>query len=564
MLALILASPSVHSTVSITISGVNETQDRNIRQFVGLPEDTSPRRLKRFIESIPANADKALQSEGYYNALYDIEKKGVGDSTTVLIRVTPGQPVRINALTVDIENDAREDNLFMTVTKRLPISSGQVFTHANYENSKTLLINTALDRGYFDFQFVKSEVRISRKNSTAAIILVADSGFRYTFAGVEFKSDYFADDFLRRYIPFQQGDYYESKTLANVTRQMQNSGFFNKVKVLPKRGIEYGKQVPIVVEVERKQKNYIGIGLGFATDTEWRTKLTWSKPVVNKSGHSFDSALGVSKVEQDLTFQYRIPRVSNPLYNYWSIEYGIKNFIDDDIPSLLNTVNLRRVKRNKRGWTESLFIRWERERYEKAGERDQTDLLLPGISFSKNKSQGQPFPTRGYNANFQFLYGSKDLLSDIDLYKGVASYKYLRSFADRNTLIFSVQYGVISSNNFGRVPISQLFFAGGDRSIRGFDYRSVSPRNSAGLATGGRFLEVGSLEYNHRVRERWAGALFVDAGRAYNNIDEPYSVGAGFGVRWFSPVGPFRVDLAWDVSEDDPGVTVHLSIGPDI
>ena len=137
-------------------------------------------------------------------------------------------------------------------------------------------------------------------------------------------------------------------------------------------------------------------------------------------------------------------------------------------------------------------------------------------------------------------------MSDIDIYKSTLSYKWLKAFDKKNTFILSLQYGAIESNDFRRVPVSQRFFAGGDRSIRGFKYQSVSPRNPAGDAVGGRYLEVTSVELNHRFRPRWAAAAFIDTGRAFNNFDSAYSVGAGVGIRWLSPVGPFRVDIASD------------------
>jgi len=128
-----------------------------------------------------------------------------------------------------------------------------------------------------------------------------------------------------------------------------------------------------------------------------------------------------------------------------------------------------------------------------------------------------------------------------------------------------LQYGAIHSNDYDRVPTSQRFFAGGDRSIRGFQFRDLSPRNSDDEAVGGRFLEVLSLEYNYRFLDRWSGALFADAGRAFNSFSAPYSVGVGAGIRWQSPVGPFRIDIATPVSEDNrDGVRVHISLGPDL
>jgi len=564
LISLLLALSSPASALNVKVLGVDAIVARNISHFLGKPRDDSPRALKKFIESIPLNANKAMHAIGYYNAAYDVQQTGNAEKFQLTVSVVAGQAVKISKINIQIQNEAQVDPGYMPVIGRIPIRGNSVFTHADYENTKSVLINAALDRGYFDFEFTTSSVRVSREESTAEITLIADSGERYRFADVEITSDYFSPEFIRGYIPFKTGDHYEARLLATLTQQMQTTGYFDTVKVVPRRGIVHGKTVPVALDVVRKDKNYIGIGLGYDSDTRWRTKLTWSKPLVNKKGHSFESEFGLSEPQQNLSFQYRVPRRRDPLNNYWSLEYGLLNRSEENNDSFLSTFNIQRIKKNRRGWRESWFVRWERERYEISGVKDNSDLLLPGISYSKNKSVGTPFPSKGYTVSAQFTYGSRKLLSDIDLYKATFNYKWLRTFADINTLIFSLQYGAIRSNNYDRVPVSQRFFAGGGRSVRGFDYRTLSPLDEKGNPVGGRFLEVFSAEYNYRFRERWAAALFVDTGRAFNSKDEGFNVGVGTGLRWMSPVGPFRVDFAYGISDKDPDFTFHLSLGPDL
>ncbi len=560
----VLVFGSMAHALAIKIEGVSRGLADDIRLHVGQPVEETRAAVTAFANTIPENANKAMNAAGFYRARYVIGYTGTADAPAITITVKPGEPVRISSLAISIDGDARLDAGYMPVIARIPVRRNGVFTHADYESTKNTLFDAAQNRGYFDFKFTTSTVKISRENGTADITLAATSGQRYRFGDVTFTTDYFTDELLTRYLPFKPGDFYESANIATLTRDLQTTGFFESVRVLPIREQIANGIIPIRVAVTRRDKNQIGLGVGFATDTEWRTKVTWSKPTLNTAGHSFDSALELSEVEQNISFQLRIPRKKNPLTNYWSLEYGLQNLEVDETQSFLSTLNLQRVRQTSNDWRESQFIRWERERSTIGGVEDETDLVLPGIGWSKNKSTGLPFPTNGYSASVQFMYGSRFLLSDIDFYKSTLNYKWLKTLGKRNTFILALQYGAISTNDFTRVPASQRFFAGGDRSIRGFDYRSVSPRNPNGDAVGGRYLEVTSLEYNYRIRERWAVALFADAGRAFNRFDQDYSVGAGVGLRWYSPVGPFRIDVASDVSEDDPGFTLHLSLGPDL
>ena len=212
-----------------------------------------------------------------------------------------------------------------------------------------------------------------------------------------------------------------------------------------------------------------------------------------------------------------------------------------------------------------MFVRWEHEQSTINGIEDTTDLILPGVSYQRVRRKGRPFITWGQSESFSIYGGSKDVLSSIDLFKITGELRYLRSFFERSSFIGAVQLGWLESNDFDRVPASQRFFAGGDRSVRGFKFRSISPTDVDGDPIGGRFLEVFSVEYDYRFYDAWSGAVFVDAGRAFNNYDTAYSAGAGVGIRWQSPVGPFRVDVATPISSGDGNdVRFHLSLGSEL
>lgn len=496
----------------------------------------------------------------------------IEDGTKIIIDVTPNDPVLINTVEVSVTGDGIDDPRYKAVLSDLPVSKGAVFVSANYEAAKVALLDKAQDLGYFDFTFSENEVRVSRRQLSADIKLTADTGVRYTYGPILFEQNLFKKSFLERWLPFNEGDPYESSLIGELTQNLQNSGYFKSVRVQPQQDRRYGKTIPVKVELTPKDSNQVSVGVGFQTDIGPRTKLTWGKPLLNRWGHSAEVELGLSQIEQRAGLAYRIPRRKEPRYNYWGMDIGVQNIENDDgNDSLIGTVNFQRVSRTPSLWTESLFIRWIRDRSitrrnENNGDNEDTvNLILPGFSYSRSRSKGSPFPVWGQASNLLVMGGSSRALSTIDFFKVLGSFKYLRALSDRNTLIGAVQYGAIQSNDYNRVPLSQRFFAGGDRSVRGFRYRDLSPRDKFGNAEGGRYLEVLSLEYNYRFLDRWSAALFADAGRAFDKFSTPYSVGAGVGIRWQSPVGALRIDLATPISNNDKGgVRLHLSLGPDL
>ena len=571
ILLLALLAPSfAQAATRLIITGAPKDLRENIQLSVGNPppSEEDERALRRYVRALPEQSSIALAALGYYAAEVDVKTRTAGKDTEVVISVIPNDPVRVDVVTISILGSAKLDSDFMSVLGRIPLRKNGVFLSDEYETTKSILIDKAQDLGYFDFQLIEKSVRVSREQLTAEIKLIANSGQRYEFGDINFAENTFSDDFLRRWAPFEKGDPYSSGLVGEMTQNLQASGYFNSVRVIPELDNRSARTIPVNVELSRKDKNQVAVGVGYSTDTKLRTTLSWGRPVINRRGHSAETELGLSRDRQTFSIRYQIPRDTQPLHNYWGIDYGLKNDIEDsDTRSFLSTLNLQRVRRTKSQWIEAFFIRWERETFTVGGEEDRTDLVLPGFSYSRTRTRGEPFVTWGQSTNFQVEAGSSRLLSSIDLLKFSGSFKYLREVADRNTLIAAFQYGALYSDDFDRVPTSQRFFTGGDNSIRGFGFRDISPRNPEGNTVGGRFLEVASLEYNYRFRDRWSGALFIDAGRAFNNFDTSYSVGSGFGLRWQSPVGPFRIDIATPINGNDndtDSVRVHLSLGAEL
>ena len=604
-----------HAGSTLLIVGVEDELAENIRlQIDEPPANESSRAFRRYLDAIPEQVVSAMSAFGYYSPTVDVsvseldvprernaagqivERLGGGENADngssnigspdekstnqpaekiiqIRIEVTPNDPVRIRSTDIQINTLESDNPDFAAISKQVSerLAEGKIFVSAEYESAKASILSVAQTIGYFDFEYTQTQVRVSRRNNTADISIVASSGERFSFAGVLFKQQTFSKTFMQRWVPFVEGDPFEASLIGELTQNLQNSGYFSSVRVRPLLDPRYGQTVPIVVDLKQREQNQVGLGIGYSSDTDLRGKLTWGKPLINSHGHSAEAGLSLSRDQQSASFAYRVPRSKEPLYNYWSAEYGLRNENDGDFNSFLSTLNFQRVRRSSRNWTESLFVRWERETFDTGGVEQSTDLVLPGFSYSRSRSKGEPFPTWGQSTSLQLMGGSTRFLSTIDFLKVVGRFRYLNEFAEKSTFIGTIQYGVIQAHdsaredNYERVPASQRFFAGGDRTIRGFAFRDVSPRNDEGIAVGGRYLEVINLEYNYRFRDRWSAALFTDAGRAFDTFDTGYSVGAGFGVRWQSPVGPFRIDIATPISDNDGNdVRVHLSLGPDL
>ncbi len=125
-------------------------------------------------------------------------------------------------------------------------------------------------------------------------------------------------------------------------------------------------------------------------------------------------------------------------------------------------------------------------------------------------------------------------------------------------------FGTTITPSFEQLPSSVRFFSGGAQSVRGFRFQSLGPTDNNGEVVGASNLVLGSIEFEHYLNDRWGAAVFIDVGNAIDDLNDDLEKGAGFGLRWKSPIGPVRIDLASAVSRDGNPWRIHINIGPDL
>ncbi len=198
-------------------------------------------------------------------------------------------------------------------------------------------------------------------------------------------------------------------------------------------------------------------------------------------------------------------------------------------------------------------------------ERGRSTLLYPEITLSRKKGDNPTFVRNGWSLTLTARSTAGPLLSDASFSQVIGDVKWIKSFWGRNRLILRGSAGKLWTSDFSDLPPQLRFFAGGDRSVRGYDYQSIGPRNAYDRVIGGEGLLVGSTEVEHYFTRNWGMAAFVDAGNAFTGTNYSPRVGAGLGVRWLSPVGMIRADIAVPVGDkNEHGIHLHVVIGPDL
>jgi len=195
-------------------------------------------------------------------------------------------------------------------------------------------------------------------------------------------------------------------------------------------------------------------------------------------------------------------------------------------------------------------------------------LLMPYINWSYIKADDRLYTRRGHKVQFEMRGALDNIGSNTSFWQARLNGTLIQQIFKKGRVIARGDsgYSFISllEGNFHELPPSMRFFAGGDRSVRGYDYQTLGPKNEQDQVIGGKYLLVGSLEYEHKILDKWHLATFFDIGNAFNGFSESLKQGTGLGIRWQSPVGLIRVDLAAALSEMDYPLRLHITMGPDL
>lgn len=345
------------------------------------------------------------------------------------------------------------------------------------------------------------------------------------------------------------------------------------------------KVVPVIVTLNADKLNSAEIGAGFGTDTGPRLRAQYRRAIVNERGHSFDANLELSQIRQSLDARYNIP-YNHPLNDYISLVGGYEREERDDVGGGVNlmiesaVVGADRIIKNPLGsWQHTYGVRYRLDRITDSGlnsanieeipdaflvnANSEQESLLLGYEISRTDSDKRVNPSRGFKQTYKVEIGSESLLSDADMAIINAGWRFIYSMGenDNHQFVGRSDLGYIFTRDFDKVPYNLRYFTGGDQTIRGFDYKSLAAEED-GYKIGGQALAVGSLEYNYQFKPGWRAAVFTDFGNAYDkdfNTETEY--GAGVGIRWASPIGPIRVDVAAGLSDENTPIRLHFFIG---
>lgn len=569
------ANPEINrANIKVEIMGLPKSLESSVLSNLSIKaaeqeNKLNPDRIESLHQLAPQEITATLEALGYYQSRVIAEINHHENKYQVKYRIALGVATLINSVKVQVKGEGQNHPKIQAWVNHPPLIKGQIVKQSEYENYKQTLLSQALQFGFLDVCFEKNEIRIDARKNQANIILILDTGKQYRMGEVTFKEPPYPTAYLEKYISFNSGAPYTTENIAAFQKNLTETDLFRYVRIDSSIDESCNYVVPLNVRLKPRPRNRYFGSLGFGTDTGMRGMLGFERRRQSYPGHRINTSVRGSKYFNEINMRYTIPGY-HPATD--RLVFGLK--VTDE--------KQRDKKYSKRGNLSATQIKkfGEVERILDLNFLSETYLTLPG-----NPKQSSHFlmpsigavwthvtetePNQiGFRLSTTLRGGVGMFASSTSFIQGDCRFKWVAPLGDSARFIFRTQVGATATRNFNEIPLSLRYFAGGDHTVRGYGYKSLGPyrRDPYGnyVNVGGRYLFVNSMEIEKTVYKDFALATFVDSGNAMNSWKVKMATSAGLGLRYKTPIGTLRLDVAQPLQEHHQKPRVHITFGMDL
>jgi len=575
-LVLFAVAGTAHAaTISrVDIRGLDVAMTDNVRTSLSLVDaigkDVSDRRLAYLVRETEAETRDALEPFGYYSPQIEVQRTSGDDHVAVTITVTPGTPVRVRDSHVAITGEGGGDLYLKEELAAFAPASGAAFHHGVYEASKARISRRLAERGYFDADFSSRKVEVTRAANAADIDLVWNSGDRYAMGPIAFAQTpehIIRESLLGKLVYWDEGSYYHQGKLDRLRKSLVALDYFSRIEIEPQPEHAVDHRVPVQVTLTPAKRSIYTAGVSYGTDSGGGVRLGVERRYLNSRGHKALAQIDYAQRRKTLTLQYRIPAFAW-LDGWYTASVQAADEQTDYIDTRRVEFVASRSGEINTHLTAIASLHTLRERWAYPGDLGNPGYRYATFSFPSLRveyvnADDRLYPRNALGASVELRGGVQGAGSDASFAQVHARVSWFKGLGARDRLILRGEFGYTFTDTVVDLPPSLRFYAGGDRSIRGYNYREVGPR-LGNFGLGASNVITASSEFEHYFTPQWGGAVFVDSGSAFDGRTPDWHTGVGIGLRWRSPVGPVRIDIARGLDRPDSAFTLGLNIGADL
>ena len=504
-----------------------------------------------------------LRAQGYFDSRVEARIDEAAEPVTVIFKVDTGPPFLLKS--VELQIAGRPE---MTLPD-IGLALGVPFDSAKLVQSQNRLLREFTRKGYPFAEVSERRVVVDHANHSVAVTFFVVPGPVAPFGPPRISGLVSVQEsVVLNTLPWKEGDPFNVDLLEAGQKKLSALGLFSLVRVFPAQELDESGRVAVnIVLTERKHRS-VGAGVGYKTDEGPGVTASWE----NRNLYGRAEQLSFSATFSDYVFSaeggYLKPfflRKDQTLR--WSARLA------DDQPDAYSSRSLKSTSVLERSVSDALKLGggagFKVSKVTQLEEASRYSYLLFPLTMEFNGSDDLLDPSRGNRLGVQVTPNWDPFKGNPEFAKGYARYRHYLQILKEPAAVLAggIGVGAIAGPDSAQIPADERFYAGGGGSIRGYAYQTVAPLKN-GAPVGGNYLLELSFELRLKLSEQLGVVAFLDGGNAFASPDPDFSRGlfwgTGFGIRYYTPVGPFRLDIGFPLDrrpEIDDSFQVYLSLG---
>ena len=560
----LLAAPEQMPEIRISINPDDKAIEQNVLAQIALGTEScdAPRWLiEALAERLPDEIDAALRALGYYQGHSQYQLDFTADCWSLAITVQSGPPTLLAKVQIEVIGPGADEAAFARQLALLPLKTGEQLHHGQYTRSKQLLLGTAMELGFLEARFARSDLLVNPARQAADVVLVLETGPRYRIGQHSISALYLRPELVERLVDLPPGEDYDAARVAAAYRTLRASGYFSTIQIKPDLTINPEHNIDIVTDLTMNKRHVYRFGIGYKTDIGVRTSALYENRFINRRGDRLQAELQLAQELAQFDLNYNVLSNSDPLNRFWT--FGLQTV--HERTSVVESDRLRagvawNQRRDKLSYQYRLDFLAENSTL--AGEDINSHFLIPAARLQWRDVDNDLAPTKGLSAFVEVQSALDGMLASTSFVRVHTGARALMPLG-KGSLFGRIEYGALETSDFNQIPASLRFFAGGDDSVRGYGYQELSPMIDDKFV-GGQYLLTSSIEYQHPLTNKLSGAVFLDAGNASDSWDMDLKYGAGVGLRWKTPVGRVKLDVAVPNDRSRDNYRIHVGFGVEL
>lgn len=526
-------------------------------------------RLRSRAEGDIPNILKALRARALYSATVELDIDQTISPITIKFLIDTGHTYDIDKVVIELDPPT-EDDLDLPKSKKLGLVTEKRASSTKIIEAEAELLRRVKRQGFANAKIGERRVVVDHNSDTMDITLRLAPGRKVYFGETRITGNEDVETrFIRRLLAWKEGKLVTPARLDETRLNLIQSGLFNSIRIDPRTNADEDGHVVVDIHVSEAKHRSIEASVRYRTDEGVGGSLGWEHRNLLGTGEQLGVELDASEIGWSLKGEAREPdflRRRQALVIGAEVEVERTDAFDSE--SIGASVGIERSVGD--GQDLAVGLAFTASKVEQDGDKDEFGLLSLPARYSWDHSNDLLDPSKGgrffiQNEPFVDVFGNDVAFNKTSV--GYSRYVRLKKAKPRLILAARAKAGFIFGAERDNIPADERFYAGGGGSVRGFRFQTAGELDDNNEPTGGRSFVEFAGELRGNITDTIGAAIFADSGAAYGStvadFEEPLRIGVGGGLRYFSPIGPIRFDVAFplDRRESDDPFQIYISIG---